>query len=133
MIDYENEVLTAVTTDLSSSFPACTFMGTQQYYPATFPCVTGEEADHYAYIPSQDTSSNYNAANVMYEFNVYSNKKAGKKSEARAIAAVIINTMTGLGFNLTLCRPTNESNGTIYRIVLRFTAVIDKNGKIYRR
>ena len=133
MIDFEKEVLTRVTTDLSSSYPGCTFVGSTQYYPSSFPCVTGEEADNYSYVPSQDSGSNDNEASVMYEFNVYSNKRSGKKEEARGIAAVLSNTMSLLGFTRTTCRPFNDNNGTIYRIVLRFTGVIDTNGNIYRR
>ena len=133
MIDYENEVLTRVANDLSSSFPSCTFLGTEQYYPATFPCATGEEADNYTNVASEDSGSNDNNANVMYEFNVYSNKRVGKKAEARAIAAVICNTMSVLGFTRTTLRPFNDNNGSLYRIVMRFTGVIGKNGNIYRR
>ena len=133
MIDFENDVLTRVANDLSSSFPSCTFIGSTQYYPANFPCVTGEEADNYTNVSSEDSGSNDNNANVMYEFNVYSNKRTGKKEEARAIAGAICNTMSVLGFTRTTLRPFNDNNGSLYRIVIRFTAVIGKNGNIYRR
>lgn len=133
MIDYEKEVLTRVNNDLSLSFPGIGFVGSVQYYPASFPCVTGEEADNYSYVPSQDSGSNDNEANVMYEFNVYSNKRSGKKEEARAIAAIISNTMSLLGFTRTTMRPFNENNGSIYRILLRFTGVVGTTGNIYRR
>ena len=133
MIDFENEVLTRVATDLSSSFPSCAFKGSTQYYPASFPSVTGEEADNYTNAATEDSGSNDNYANVMYEFNVYSNKRTGKKEEARAIAGAISNSMSALGFTRTTMRPFNDNNGSLYRIVLRFTAVIGTNGNIYRR
>jgi len=133
VINIEPEVLTAVASALKAKFPEITVSGTEQYTASSFPYVFGEEADNYSYIPSQDSGSLDNHANLMYEFNVYSNKRNGKKTEARQIAAVISNKMSELGFTRTTQRPFEISNGSLYRILLRFTGVAGKNGNIYRR
>jgi hypothetical protein len=70
----------------------------------------------------------------MYEVNVYSNKTKGKKSECKAIAALIDNELATLGFSRTMLQPIpNMDDATIYRMTGRYTAVISKDKKLYRR
>ena len=92
------------------------------------------EVDNQIYRNTRTTECIENHAQVLYEVNVYSNKKSGKKAECKAIAALIDSKMEALGFTRILLNPVpNEEDATIYRIVARYRAIVSKNKVIYRR
>lgn len=133
MIDIENAVFTKVKTALTKQFPNITVESVTTYSPSKFPFVCIEEADNYSYLPTRDTSSNENHATVVFEVNAYSNKTTKKKSECKAIVAVVDEVMIGLGFTRNTKTPINLDEATKYRIFARYTAVVSKTNTIYRR
>jgi len=133
MIDIENEVFTKVATELRSQFPTINIYGEDVRSPSSFPCVSVVEADNYTVKATQNTGSNENHANLMYEVNVYSNKTNGKKSECKAILAIVDDILLGMGFTRTMKNPVSMDDATIYRMVTRYTAIVSKNQTIYRR
>jgi hypothetical protein len=59
---------------------------------------------------------------------------SGKKTECKAIIALIDSKMEALGFTRTLMNPVpNEEDATVYRMVARYRAIVSKNKTIYRR
>ena len=132
MIDLENDIFTKIANVLRTEFPGIVVYGEYIDIPAKFPCVTLVEADNR--VNQQMRTINIeNAANVMYECNVYSNKSSGKKSEAKAIASVVDEEMTSIGFTRTFKEQVpNLKDATIYRIVIRYEAVFDKDFWIYQ-
>ena len=132
MIDIENEIFTLVTMNLRREFPNITTSQIYERTPAQFPFVHFEEQDNYEY-PRTMTNCKDSHVYLMYEVNVYSNKRSGKKAECKKITSNIDKTMTGLGFRRTTKRSIpNLHDATIYRMVLRYVAVVDKNKTIYR-
>lgn len=100
--------------------------------PAKFPAATIEEINNSVY-KRMSTLNIENAANVLYEVNVYSNKVGYKKAEAQEIMEFIDNIMSGLGFTRTMCNPLpNLADATIYRLTARYEAVVDKDLWIYQ-
>jgi hypothetical protein len=70
----------------------------------------------------------------MYEVNVYSNKKSGKKSECKKIISIIDEEMSALGFTRIMLQPIpNMDDATKYRMTARYRAVVSKDKVIYRR
>lgn len=134
MIDIENEVLTRVANAVRVSYPNIGFGGEYVKSPSSFPFVSLEEKDNYTYQQTQTSSSLENHIQVMYEINVYSNKTSGKKSECKAIMAIIDREMSSLGFSRMMLQPIpNMDDATIYRITARYRAVVSVNKTIYRR
>lgn len=133
MIDIENEVFTTIATELRSQFTGINVYGEDVRSPSSFPCVSIVEADNYTLRRTQDSGSNENHANVMYEVNVYSNKTSGKKTECKEIFAVIDEIMLGLGFTRSNKNPVTMDEATIYRIVGRYVAIVSTDQTIYRR
>ena len=134
MIDIENEIFTRIVTELRSRFPDINVYGEDVRTPSSFPCVSIVEADNYALTNTRDSGSNENHAVLMYEINVYSNRTSGKKSECKAIIALIDTEMTAMGFvRSTLTPIQNEYDSTIYRMVGRYRAAVSHDYKIYRR
>ena len=133
MIDIESQVYTKAATALRTAFSGIEMSSAAEYRPAKFPFVRLCEADNYSYRASQDSLSNENHANVMYEAEVYSIKKSGKKEEARAIQAELDKAMDEMGFVRTTMTTMVDKEGTMVRIVSRYTAVVSKNHVIYGR
>lgn len=134
MIDYENDIFNAVATEVRAKYPDIYMVGEYVKTPPKFPCVSLVEMDNQSYQRTEDSGSLENHASVMYEVNIYSNKTIGKKSECKAIAALIDEQMLALGFARTMLQPIpNLDDATIYRMVGRYSAIISKNKVIYRR
>ena len=134
MINIENEIFNDVSTKVRTSVPDIYMSGEYVKSPPTFPAVSLVEMDNTHYTSTQTSSEMENHADVMYEVNVYSNKKVGKKSECKKIIALIDNEMTAMGFTRTMLQPIpNMDDATIYRMVARYKAIVSKNNVIYRR
>ncbi len=134
MIDVETEIFDTVSTSVREKYPKVYMTGEYVKSPPSFPCVSLIEVDNQIYRNTRTTECIENHAQVLYEVNVYSNKKSGKKAECKAIAALIDSKMEALGFTRILLNPVpNEEDATIYRIVARYRAIVSKNKVIYRR
>ena len=133
MIDIENIVFSSIAGVLRAEYPDIFVSGEFTDLPAKFPAVTIVESDN-SIVQRMRTTNIENAANVMYEVNVYSNKIGYKKSEAKEILSTIDEEFSRLGFARTMCNPVaNLQDATIYRIVARYEAAVDKNFWIYRQ
>jgi len=134
LIDIENEVFTRIATRLRNEFNPISVYGEYVKSPASFPAVCIEEKANSVYQRTQDSANVENHALVMYEVNVYSNKKTGKKSQCKEIFKIIDNEFQKLGFTRTLKESIpNLENATIYRMIGRYTAVVSADERIYRR
>jgi hypothetical protein len=133
MIDYEREIYTRVVERVQALHGNVEFSGVDERLPSKFPSVSLVEADSTTRTETIDSGSFENHVNVMYEVNVYSNKSGGRKTECKAILATIDETFIRMGFARSMRNPVSMDDATIYRMVARYTAAIDKNGKIYRR
>ena len=134
MIDVENEIFSKVAESVRAAYPSAFVSGEYVRTPPKFPFVSLIEMSNTAYDRTQSSAGLENHASVMYEVNIYSNRTSGKKSECKAIAALIDNEMATLGFSRTMLQPIpNMDDATIYRMTGRYTAVISKDKKLYRR
>lgn len=134
MIDIENEIFQRLATIVRNKYPKIFMTGEYVKAPPSFPCVSIIEMDNQVLRSTRDSSNIENHVQVLYEINVYSNKTSGKKSECKAILAIIDSEMGELGFTRTMMNPIpNEENATIYRVVARYRAIISKDKTIYRR
>ena len=134
MIDIENVIFNRVATKVREQYPDIYMTGEYVKSPSSFPAVSLAEMDNATRTDTIDSGSNENHANVMYEVNVYSNKATGKKSECKAIIALIDMEMLALGFARNTLNPVpNMNDSTIYRMVGRYRATVSSNHEIIRR
>jgi hypothetical protein len=134
VIDCENEIFSKVAGSVRAAYPSVFISGENIRTPSKFPFVSLVEMSNTAYDRTQSSDSLENHASLMYEVNIYSNKTSGKKSECKAIAALIDNELATLGFSRTMLQPIpNMDDATIYRMTGRYTAVVSKDKKLYRR
>ena len=120
MINIEKEVFDRIAMAVRNEYPGAYVVGEYVKSPSQFPCVSIVEIDNVAYDRTQSSGSLENHADVTYEVNIYSNKTSGKKSECKAIAALIDNELATLGFSRTMLQPIpNMDDATIYRMTGR--------------
>lgn len=132
MIDIESDVYSAVATVLRDKYSGIFTSGEYTDSPARFPAVTITESDN-AVLTSMRTTNIENAVTVMYEISVYTNSVGYKKSDAKDIMETVDEVMLGLGFTRVSLFPVqNLQDATIYRLVARYNAVVDKDLWIYQ-
>ena len=131
MIDIENDIFDTVAKALREDYPNLNIFSVFSVAPASFPVLTLIESDN-RILQRMRTNNIENAVSVMYEANIYSNLAIGKKQEAKAIANSLDVIFEELGFTRTFRQQVpNMKDATIYRIVCRYEAVIDRNLVIY--
>lgn len=134
MIDIENSVFDRVSDKVREQYPDIFMSGEYVKSPSSFPCASIIEMDNAVYENTQTSSGTENHVSVMYEVNVYSNKKKYKKAECKAILALIDKEMSSMGFSRIMMNPIpNMDDATIYRMVARYRAIVSKDNVIYRR
>lgn len=133
MIDIEAMVFTPIAQTLRSTYSGIDVKGEYVRSPAKFPHVSLVEQDNYSSYERFDTSALEKYSTVMYEVNIYSNKQAGKKSEARDILKTIDRMMIAMNFTRIAMVPVpNLEDSTIYRLTARYRAETDGT-RLYRR
>ncbi len=134
MIDIETQVFSRIASKLREDDPGMFVSGEYVKAPAVFPTVTVEEKANSAYQRTQDSGSLENHVSLMYEVNVYSNKQVGKKTQCKELFKIIDHEFQEMGFTRIMKEPVpNLEDGTIYRMIGRYTAVVSTGGIIFRR
>jgi hypothetical protein len=132
VIDIEFAVFNAVSSNIREMYPDAFVTGDLSFSPATFPAVSIVETANSVHKRSS-TEQIENAASVTYEVNVYSKRIGYGKMEAKDIISIVDSAFARLGFTRTFCNPIqNLDDKSIYRIVARYDAVVDKDFWIYR-
>lgn len=130
MLDFEGKIFSTVSTALRAAFSGIFVSGEYVDAPPSFPAVTLTESSNTVIRNRRTAQRIENGVNVMYEANVYSNKKNGKKAQAREIMATLDEQMASLGFTRTFLNPVpNVADASIYRIVARYEAAVLPEGE----
>ena len=134
MIDYLNEIFTAVATDVRNAHDGVTVTGEYTRRPSKFPTLTLDETQNVTVDRLEDSSNSERFVGVTYRLQVFSNKQSGKKAEARDIFATADNAMRNLGFRRVTYSTTPEIyESTVYNITATYEAVVDVYGNTYKR
>lgn len=134
MIDVEVDLFDEIARVVLDSYPSAYVTGENVEVPASFPAVSIIEAVNQTEESREDTSDSENAAILSYSVNVYSNSASGAKRECRAIMKLIDERMRLLNMRRSFSRPVNNAaDPSIYRLVARFTGMVDRNDVFYRR
>lgn len=133
MIDFEADIYARVTAALRSSYNPIYISNEETRMPSKFPFTSIVEIDNYAYRRTMDSGSNERHAQVVFEVTVASNKTTGRKAECKAILSDIDEIFTGIGFTRTMTNPVPMEDATIFKLVARYSAIIDESGRIYNR
>jgi len=133
MIDIENEIVTLVYNTVTPIYESAQVVSELNLSPSVFPNICVEEISNVTYNSSADSKSNENHADIIIEVNIFTNRISGKKTQAKDIENLINNALVSVGFTRTMSTPIALNNGTMYRRVSRYNAVVDKNNTIFGR
>ena len=134
MIDKLNEVFTNVATKVRDQHTGVTVTGEYTRKPSKFPAVTLDETQNVVVDRLEDSSNDEKFAGVTYRLQVFSNKKTGKKAEARSIFATADAEMRRIGFQRVTYTTTPEIyDSTIYNISATYEAIVSADGYVYKR
>jgi hypothetical protein len=134
MIDKLNEIFTSVATSVRNKHTGITVTGEYTRKPSKFPAVTLDEIQNVVVDRLEDSSNAENFAGVTYRLQVFSNKRTGKKAEAREIFATADAEMRRMGFRRVTYTTTPEIyDSTIYCIMATSEAVVSSAGYVYTR
>jgi hypothetical protein len=134
MIDYQNEIFTAVATAVRAKHKGASVSGEYIRKPSKFPAVALDEIENVTVDELVDSSDKENYSGLRYRLQVFSNKVGGKKAEARTIFATADDVLCGLGFRRVTYSTTPEIyDSTIYSITATYEAIASVNGFIYKR
>lgn len=126
MIDIENLIVNKVNTavaTLKTTYPKLRVVSDYIETIETFPLISIVQSDNYTHLATQDAALTDHAANVSFEINVYANDKY-KKSTAKKVAAAVDAEMLNNLFTRTFMGQTPNVDRTVYRITMRYTAVV---------
>ena len=134
MIDIEIDVVDKVAKRVFSEFPKAYVTNEFVPKPPSFPCVMLREAGNTTLERTVSSASNENHATVMYDLDVFSVKKNGRKQEAKRIASLADEAMLSIGFRRVMFEPVdNVSDSSVFRFKGRYTAVVSKDNIVYGR
>ena len=134
MLDFNNEIFTAVAVRVRNQHTGTTVTGEYTRKPSKFPAVTLDEIQNVVVDRLEDSSNAENFAGVTYRLQVFSNKRTGKKAEAREIFATADAEMRRTGFRRVTYTTTPEIyDSTIYCIMATYEAVVSAAGYVYAR
>ena len=128
MIDIENKIFTEVYNAVHAKYADADIRSEGVFEATKFPLVTFIEESNTTYTPSLDNDLTEHHASVMFECNVYCNDKK-RKTTCKAIAQLIDDTMLGLKFTRSFFGQTPNQDQTIYRMTLRYTAIVGEGIK----
>lgn len=121
MIDIENYVYTQVRNALKTHDSKISVSNDYAAVPSKFPHVSIEETDNASVSGRISTSDREYAANLTYTVTIYTNT-ALAKTDAKAIAVVVNEAFTDMGFVRSMKQELPNIDRTIYRLILRFNA-----------
>lgn len=124
MIDVEKTVYTRIHDKVKAQYPKSKVTDTYPKLNSDFPCVYVEMSDNA--LNAEDTTDEHEYSAPMFTVEIFSNLVNGAKGQAKAIAAIVDNTLFSLNFERTSMTPVpNMGDATIYRLVLRYRGMSD--------
>lgn len=132
MIDCENEVYSRIINKVRSEYPDIDASSEYVHKPSSFPHVTVEMHSNTTYRKNSTSNPTEEMSMVMFEVQIHSNKKSGKKSECKKILQIIDEEFFRMNFARISYSPVpNMEDSSIYRIAARYRAMTD--GKYFYR
>lgn len=132
MIDLEMELFSKIKetlpegTNLSNLYEAT---------PAVLPTISFLMSDNRVYEEAESSSGEEEAALLTFSVIGYCERTQEKKEICKGLIALCNTVMHSAGFRRTMMQPEEpkEESASIYKIMAKYEAVVDKNHIIYRR
>lgn len=131
MIDIETKIYSPIATALMAEYPDI-FVTSEPVPTPGKPLVVGiVQQDNYMSANKLDNSGRERFATVMFQVDVYSNLKTGKKSKCKEVMDFIDKMLFSLNFTRLSLTPLPSPDTGYYRYTARYRAETD-GGTLYR-
>ena len=132
MIDYQNEIFTAIKKAVAAGMPEANVTGQVGADPSRLPCVQAEEIGN---LPVEwDSGAHSEYALLTWRVRAYSNLKSGRIAQARKLLSIVDEAMENMNFTRRTFEPLPALyNNSAYEIEATYTAVIRSDGLLFRR
>lgn len=127
MVLIGNEVLTKIKTTITEA----TVLSPEQDVSSSFPCITFREISNST---NGSDSAGEHDSNISFEINIFTTGKT-RISDSQSLIVKVDNIMSGFyGMTRYDSSPVeNYADTNLYRHVMRYSCVVNKNKEIYRR
>lgn len=132
MISIHNEVFDRLTTALQNADANIQTSSVYTNSPTHYPFVSIEQIENDVYEQGIDCCEIENFANIAFEINCYAQGNT-RMSDCYKLLEVADNFMKSIGFMRESITPMQDQNETTYRIIGRYSGVVSKDHKVYRR
>lgn len=133
MIDVSTQIYSDLTKLLREDFPDIYTARCKANVTPRFPAVSIVEQNNITYAQTIERS-NETYVKLTYYFEIFANDSEIKQQQAEKIRDIINKQMIDWGFIRTLCQPLpNLEDLTIYRINMRYEAVVSREGYVYTK
>lgn len=130
----ENEIFSTCTDTLQEFDPDIETISSPEDIPEKIPCVSIYEINNIPYERGRVTENPETHSYLEYQIDIYTNDVNGKKARAQGYRDVISIFFQDMGFVRTVCTPIpNYTNPAVYRITMRFSAIMDKTKTTHNR
>lgn len=134
MIDYEVDIFDELARLVLAEYPEAFVSNEYVRVPSQFPAVFILEASNVEERSMVSSHEGEEGAALTYEVQVAHPSRDGGKATCKSIVGILADRMRMRNFARTMCMPVdNSEDPTVYRMVARFTGVIDRFGTHYRR
>lgn len=125
MIDIETKIYSPIATALMAEYPDI-FVTSEPVPTPGKPLVVGiVQQDNYMSANKLDNSGRERFATVMFQVDVYSNLKTGKKSKCKEVMDFIDKMLFSLNFTRLSLTPLPSPDTGYYRYTARYRAETD--------
>lgn len=130
----ENEIFSTCTDMLKAFDTEVETISSPEDIPERLPCVSLYERSNLPHERSRETRNPETHSVLEYQVDIYTNDVNGKKQRANRYRDLIAEFFQRRGFARIMCYPVpNYTNPAVYRLTMRFSAIIDKNKETNNR
>lgn len=127
MVDFTNEIYTAVADAVDAEFPGIICTSGNVPGAERFPALLFKPIDSYADERSSESGDIEHRTTWLFEAQAYSNKS---DRQARAVVKCVDSLMTSWGWRRTTMAPVEDADPTIRRYVARWRGTVDADGRV---
>ena len=134
MIDIEVDFLNELARLVLADYPEAYISNEYTPVPGSFPALFVLESSNVLANRLQTSSDEEEGASLTYTIEVAHPSAKDGKATCKAILGTIDDRMRMRNMTRTMCEPVkNAENPSIYRMIARYTGIVDRFGTHFRR
>lgn len=134
MIDVEVDIFDELARAILDEYPEAFVSSEYVEAPPQFPAVSIIETNNVTNESTEDSSGEEVMAAITYTVDVYSDSQSDAKQECKAILNVVDQRMRKCNMTRLMSSTVdNARDPTVYRLIARYTGLVDRNLVMYRR